>query len=333
MAQHHRIRLGYACINTALREYDIFTSRSMILKTFAEKGVEYAKEIIMDNIDDLLKILIFNEAHGIRFFRISSCIFPHLDNPQAAHTYDIGFAKKALKRVGEYAKANGHRLTSHPAQFCQLASPNPEVIKRSIVDLQNHINLFKAMGYTPTDGTVLIIHGGGTFGDKKSSLARWRENFLKLPQEIRDYVALENDEFNYGIMDLLPLCEELNIPLCMDIFHNRVSKDRVVITKSLVGRIINTWRRKSITPKLHVSEQEPDVRTGTHSKTLNRLPLYLLKIPTMFDTDLDIMLEVKDKEVSVFKIYHRYFNIRMSSSGRVDYVLKRRVRKKLKIEQ
>ena len=327
------IRLGYACINNQLREYDIFTSRGMILKTFAQKGVEFAKEIIMENIDDLLKILIFNEAHGIRFFRISSCVFPHLGNPQAAYSYDIGFAKKALKRVGEYAKTHGHRLTSHPGQFCIISTSDEEIFKRTIVDLQNHVDLFKAMGYTPADGTVLIIHGGGTYGDKATTLKRWRENFLKLPVDIQPYICLENDENNYGIMDLLPVCEELNIPFCLDIFHNSVSKDRVDITKSLMKRIFNTWKRRSMTPKMHVSEQQPGLRRGAHSKTINRLPLYLFRLPSMFDTDLDIMLEVKDKEVSVFKIYHRYFNIRMDSTGRVDYVLKKRIVEKLKLQK
>jgi len=37
------------------------------------------------------------------------------------------------------------------------------------------------------------------------------------------------------------------------------------------------------------------------------------------------MLEVKDKEVSVFKIYYKYFNIKMDQSGKVYYVLKDRV--------
>jgi UV DNA damage endonuclease len=50
----------------------------------------------------------------------------------------------------------------------------------------------------------------------------------------------------------------------------------------------------------------------------------------MFDTDLDIMLEVKDKEESVFKIYHRYFRIEMDKHGRVDYKLKQKIIEKLK---
>ncbi|XWV25513.1 UV-damage endonuclease [Tupanvirus deep ocean] len=319
-----KIRIGYACINTELRDFDIFTSRGCILKTFNEKGIEHTKKIVMENIDDLLKILIYNEAHGIRFFRISSCIFPHLGNPSASYSYDIDFAKDKFKTVGNFIKKHGHRITAHPAQYCQLGSPNEEVVKQSFIDLENHVLIFKAMNLKPSDGSVLIIHGGGTFGDKAATLLRWKENFLKLPVHIREYIALENDEIGYGIMDLLPFCEELKIPFCLDIFHNQVSKDRVPITKKLMRRIFATWHIRGLIPKMHVSEQQEGLRRGAHSKTLNKLPLYLLKLPSMFKTNLDIMLEVKDKEVSVFKMYYRYFDILMDQNGRIDYVLKKK---------
>ena len=323
MSNEFAIRIGYACINTELRDYDIFTSRSLILKTATIKGIDYVKQLASDNVDDLLKILIFNEAHAIRFFRISSAIFPHLDNPRLdIGDYDLDFVKEKLKVVGSYAKKHGHRLTSHPGQFCQLSSPNNSVVKQTFIDLENHVKLFKMMNLKPTDGSVLIIHGGGTFGDKQAALARWEQNYLTLPPDIREYIVLENDEYSYGIDDLLPFCEKLNIPFCLDIFHNQVSKDRVLITKKLIRRIFATWNKRGIIPKIHVSEQQEGLRRGAHSKTLTKLPLYLLLLPSMFKTPLDIMLEVKDKEVSVFKMYYKYFDIKMGQSGKVDYILK-----------
>ncbi|XWV26852.1 putative UV-damage endonuclease [Tupanvirus soda lake] len=330
---NYKIRIGYACINTELRNYDIFTSRSLILKTANTKGIDYVKQLAIENVDDLLKILIYNEAHGIRFFRISSCVFPHLGNPKLMDSdYDLDFVKDRLKAVGLYAKKHGHRLTMHPGQFIQLGSPNEEVVKQSFIDLINHAKLLQMLGYKPSDGSVLIIHGGGTFGDKKTTLARWKENYMKLPADVREYIALENDEIGYGIMDLLPFCEELDIPFCLDIFHNKVSKDRVPITKNLIRRIFATWYRRGIIPKIHVSEQQEGLRKGAHSKTLDKLPLYILRLPTMFKTPFDIMLEVKDKEVSVFKMYYKYFDIVMDSTGRVDYKLKEKYTKKPNIK-
>jgi UV DNA damage endonuclease len=319
----YTIRLGYACINTELREFDIFTSRSLILKTARDKGFSYINGLIKSNIDDLLKILIYNEAHGIRFFRITSCLFPHLCNPQLTESnYDIDFVKDELKMIGKYARLHGHRLTTHPGQYVQLGSNNDAVVKQSIIELENHAKLFKYLGLTPNDGSVMIIHGGGTYGDKISTLARWQENFHKLPKWISQYIALENDENCYSITDLLPFCEENQIPFCVDIFHNQVSKNRIPITKKLMGKIFDTWLKKGLQPKLHYSNQEPGLRRGTHSKTINKIPRFFLRLPSIYHTSIDIMLEVKDKEVSVFKIYYRYFDIKMDSSGRIYYLIK-----------
>ena len=221
---NHEIRIGYACLNTELRDSDIFTSRSLTLATARKKGINYINSLIESNIDDLFKIIIYNEAHGIRFYRISSCVFPHLSNPLLEDSdYDISFIKYKLKIIGKYAKKKGHRLTMHPGQYIQLASLNSDVVSRSIVELKNHVKLLEMMGYGVENGSVLILHGGGVHGDKIETLKRWSINYWNIPENIRKYIVLENDEYNYGIMDLLPFCEKNNIPFCLDVFHNRVA--------------------------------------------------------------------------------------------------------------
>jgi len=326
----NEIRLGYACINTELNEFNVLTSRTLKLKTAHEKGLDYIKKLATDNVEDLLKILIYNEAHGIRFFRITSCLFPHLGNPQLQNSdYAIDFVKDKLKIIGKFAKENNHRLTMHPGQYVQLGSLDNNVVKNSIVDIINHVLIFKYMNCTPNDGSVLIIHGGGTFGDRQQTLDRWKNNFNRLPDAAKQYIVLENDENNYGVNHLLPFCEENNIPFCLDVFHNNISKDKVSITDDLIIRILNTWKKRNIIPKMHLSTQQEDLRRGAHSKTLDIIPFSLLHLPFKFNTKLDIMLEVKDKEVSVFKMYKKYFNIKMNVTGKVFYTLKKKVMRKI----
>lgn len=319
----HHIRLGYACINTNLREYNVFTSRSLILKTANEKGLSYIEDLINDNLDDLMKILIFNEAKGIRFFRITSCLFPHLDNPKFLQgNYDISFVKDKMKVIGKYAKQNGHRLTFHPGQFNQLGSPNVDVVNQTILDLTNHVKVFEMMGLEPEDGSVLIVHGGGVYGDKEKALERWKDTFYKIPLNVRKYISLENDENSYSIDDLLPFCEKLNIPFCLDFFHNEVSRDRIDITPDILKRTFRTWHHRNMIPKIHISEQQIGLKRGAHSKTIDSIPKHILQIPKIYQTSLDIMLEVKDKEVSVFKIYYKYFDLLVDQQGRIEYMIK-----------
>ena len=69
--------LGYACINKGLSERPkkqrVTTNRSMIKKTFKEKGLPYASELTLANCKDLLKILKWNKENNINlmFFFIN----------------------------------------------------------------------------------------------------------------------------------------------------------------------------------------------------------------------------------------------------------------------
>ena len=64
------IQLGYACINTELREKGIFNSRTMRKKTFLEKGLTYASSLVLKNVKDMLPIFNWN----YKTFSISSML-------------------------------------------------------------------------------------------------------------------------------------------------------------------------------------------------------------------------------------------------------------------
>ena len=74
------LNLGYACINMNLstlpKSKRVTTNRSMIKRTFQEKGIAYASELALQNVTDLYQILQWNDDHGIKFYRMSSDIFP-----------------------------------------------------------------------------------------------------------------------------------------------------------------------------------------------------------------------------------------------------------------
>ena len=50
-------QLGYACINMNLSKQGISCNRSMIRRTFDAKGVEYASELIIENMAKLQWIM------------------------------------------------------------------------------------------------------------------------------------------------------------------------------------------------------------------------------------------------------------------------------------
>ena len=321
------LQLGYACINTELREQDIFASRSMIIKTIEKKGLEELKRLALLNIADLKKIIEWNEQNGIRLFRITSALFSHCDNPiilKMFSDYDINFSKDKLVEIGQLAKKYGHRLSMHPGQYANLGSPNQNVVDKTFITLKHHADILVAMGLTREMGSGMIIHGGGTYGDKKQSLERWRQNFKRLDPYIQKYIILENDEWNYGVDDLLPVCEELDIPFCFDIFHNSISKDKVKITMNLMKRIFKTW--KYAPPKFHYSNQQEGLRKGSHSQSVSTLPMWIFKVIKRFNIELHIMLEVKDKEQSTIRLLNKYFDKTIDNNGRIQWLLKQKFR-------
>jgi UV DNA damage endonuclease len=89
----------------------ITTNRSMIKKTFLERGIPYASELGLLNAKDLLPILKWNVAHCIFLFRLSSDFFPWASEYELEDLPDFEEIKSTLAEAGQYAKQNGIRIT------------------------------------------------------------------------------------------------------------------------------------------------------------------------------------------------------------------------------
>lgn len=191
-----------------------------------------------------------------------------------------------------------------------MGSPRKPVIDNALRDLDYHCELLDLLKLPPQQNrdAVMILHLGGVFGDKEATLDRFRENYAKLPQGVKDRLVLENDDVSWSVHDLLPLCEELNIPLVLDFHHHNIIFDSDQIregTKDVVDlfpRILATWRRKNITPKMHYSEPTPSAITGRQRRKHNPRVATLPPCPP----DMDLMIEAKDKEQAVFELMRTF---------------------------
>lgn len=293
--------LGYACLNTVLRWQDppIFSSRTARIKTMDEQGPEYIKELGRLNARDIIPMILWNEQNHIKFMRLSSEVFPFASHEK--YGYSLKYAEKELRAAGDLAKKLGHRLTMHPGQFTQLGSNRPEVIEASIRDLTSHCEMLDLMGMGKD--SVMIIHGGGTFGDREATLDRMRETYTtRLSQNIKDRLVLENDEMGWSAEELLPLCKELDIPLVFD-FHHDLLRPSSRPPSELLPEIQAIWHKKGIRPKYHLSEPRPGASNlrerRAHSDRCGFLPPDL-------PADAHLMIEAKDKEQAVLELYRIY---------------------------
>lgn len=332
-------RLGYACLCTYLRFSNppVFSSRTCRIASILEnrhplrdpnepphatknrpdrekpadikRGQAFVESLGIANAKDIVKMLRWNDKYGIKFFRLSSEMFPFASHPE--YGYKLApFVSKELAEAGKLAAELGHRLTTHPGQYTQLGSPRKPVIENAIRDLDYHAELLSLLKLPPQQDrdAVMILHLGGVFGDKAATLDRFRENYKKLPQGVKDRLVLENDDVSWSVHDLLPLCEELNIPMVLDFHHNNIIFDSDQIregTKDIIDlfpRILATWKRKSITPKMHYSEPTPSAITGRQRRKHNPRVATLPPCPP----DMDLMIEAKDKEQAVFELMRTF---------------------------
>ncbi|HEY4480475.1 MAG TPA: UV DNA damage repair endonuclease UvsE [Candidatus Paceibacterota bacterium] len=380
-----RMRLGYACTNTYLRERGVFTSRTIRLSTLKKNSMNYIYSLVDANLDDLSAIIEWNYRHNIEVFRLSSEIFPHITNQlldtlidfktdypydkieedqadlprpedvpddvartraqkrrdridkvnRAAHVddgetpaYDIAKFAQKLRTIGAKAREYGMRLSEHALPYVVLGSMDSRVVAKSRADLIHLANIFDIMEMSLD--SVIIVHIGATFGDKRGTLLRWMNAFNALPERVKMRIALENDDFYYSPDEILPICEELKIPMCLDLFHWQLNPGAIQPDELFV-RTFATWENcigGKRRPKFHISEQagesfadrkhknknnknknkntNTNKKIGAHSDYVSCIPKFLFEIAEIIP--FDIMVEAKMKEQAVLYLYKKYHN-------------------------
>ena len=317
-----KIELGYAGINTVLRKKHVFMSRTCRSITLRNSSVELALEMMQDNMQDLLKILKWNVKHGIKLFRMSSAFAPHITNPEfitdkhnyKSLAYNPAKCRNILREIGKYARDNKLRLTFHPDPFIVLGTNNPDVLIKSKRELYFHAKILDMMGLDYE--SVIVIHGGGIYGDKPAAMARWIKAFNELPIKIKSRIVIENDEYVFNIADMLKLSRSVNyygfdkkykIPVVFDMFHyecynlvNGVESQPDVV--DFLPKVLASWKYRTM--KMHISNQKPDAQLGAHSDYITKIPKFIYKLNVILPgvTRVDIMVEAKMKEQAVLKL-------------------------------
>jgi len=300
------VQLGYACINMQLSYppkgvQRRTTGRSMIKRTFQEKGLDYASEISLKNARDLHHIMAWNVLNGYKFFRIGSDLFPWASEYKISELKDIEQIKQWLHSAGVMAKTHGIRLTSHPGPFNVLVSPHQHVVEKCVVDLSIHGELFDMIGLSRTPYNKINIHLGGAYGDKESAMDRFCKNFELLPESVSSRLTVENDdkESMYSVKDLYyGIYNRIGVPIVFDYHHHRFC-DGGLSEQEALELAISTWP-EGITPATHYSEsrsiekEDDKIRPQAHSD-------YVYDKIETYGNDIDIMVEAKKKELAVAK--------------------------------
>jgi len=293
------MNLGYACINMTLGAQTprITTNRSMVKKTFNERGVAYASELALENVRDLFEIIKWNVKNNIKVFRISSDIFPWGSEYNLEDLPDYNKISNILKGCGTYAKENGLRISSHPGPFNVLVSPNSKVVENTFKDLELHGKVFDLLGLELSPYNKINIHCNGVYGDKIAAMDRFIANFKKLPENVKKRLTIENDDkaSMYSVKDLMYIHNSIKIPIVFD-YHHHIFCTGDLSEEEALRLAVSTWG--DITPVVHYSESK-----ALHEENNKLKPQahsdYIKSLPNTYGLNVDIMVEAKAKELAI----------------------------------
>ncbi|WP_459481689.1 UV DNA damage repair endonuclease UvsE [Clostridium saccharoperbutylacetonicum] len=286
------MKIGYACLTIGVLNAN--------LKSCTAKSVNDEKliEVIENNLNSLHNIIKYNIENNIILFRISSDLIPFGSSPlNNLPWWDI-FAEK-FAEIGNEIRKNSIRVSMHPGQYTVLNSPSEDVVKRAITDLNYHNKVLDCLGVR--EESKIVLHIGGVYNDKKSAIKRFIDNYALLGNGIKQRLVIENDDKSYNINDVLEIGNKLNIPVIFDNLHNKInpySKDKSEIY--WINECKKTWKEKDGVQKMHYSQQDILKKPGSHSNTIE-IESFVEFYKRLERDDIDIMLEVKDKNLSAVK--------------------------------
>lgn len=283
------MKIGYPCINTSI---GCTSNRTFRLRNYSE---ERMIEIIESNLSCLKQILEFNKEQGLLFFRISSDLIPFASHPVCKFDWKKYFRKGFLE-IGDLIKRNKMRISMHPDQFTLINAKDPEIVKRSVAELGYHREVLDALGLDTT--AKVQIHVGGVYGDKEQSMKRFVDNYKRLSLKIKRRLCIENDHISYSLKDCLEIHRQTEIPIIFDSFHHEC-KNNGESFHDAIKMVKKTWKKEDGVPMIDYSSQEKGKRVGTHKQTIDLK--HFRSFLKQAGNDLDIMLEIKDKEKSALK--------------------------------
>jgi UV DNA damage endonuclease len=299
------MKIGYPCINESI---DCSSSRTFRLASYSE---ERLIEIIEQNLACLRRILEYNVQNGLLFFRLTSGLVPFASHEVNKYNWQDHF-KMTFRRLGAYIRNNDMRISMHPDQFVVLNSPNPQTVKNSIAELVYQGSVLDLMQLDSS--AKLQIHGGGAYGDKPSAIQRFADVYhTMLPENVKARLCVENDDRTYSLQDCLQLHELTGMPVILDNLHHECVNNGEPLHEA-VQLAASTWKPEiDGVLMMDYSSQAIGQRRGKHTQTMENQLFHDFLVETE-GLDMDLMLEIKDKEASALRALEI-----AKSLGRIDY--------------
>ncbi|MHC1697719.1 MAG: UV DNA damage repair endonuclease UvsE [Geobacteraceae bacterium] len=293
------MRFGLCCIfmNEPIR-FRTTTARVLTSLSRAEQRARLSA-ICLENAKNLHRAVETVARLGIGAFRVTTPFFPRYTHPEVGYTLDDLPAgaeiRNLLTEVAQLRSRLNIRLSFHPDQFVSISSLRDEVVRKSLAELEYQGLVAELIG-----AEVITIHAGGRQGGKEATLQRFQANFPLLSERVRSRLALENDDISYTVENLLPVCEQLGIPLVYDVHHHRCNPDGLTVEEA-TRQALATWQRSGREPWVHISS--PRNGWGEGNPRLHADYINPDDVPDSWrNLDVTVDVEAKHKELAVLRL-------------------------------
>lgn len=287
--------LGLVCITNSDRVRFRTVTRKRLL-SFDEAGQhEKLRSIYTENIERLERAIEFCLENEISLYRMTSGLFPFSDEDFGALILEEFSAK--LARIGQRALNSNIRLVLHPDQFIVLSSDSENVIANSVKILKMHAKTMDLLGQPRSEWATMTIHGG-----KANRADKLVETVEALPEEIRNRIAFENDEYSYSSNEILDVCRRAKVPMIFDAHHHVCREklddfnDRSVEEAFWAAR--ETWTNPE-NQLVHISNGREHFQDRSHSDVI-------FNMPDVFRFAPWIEVEAKHKEIAIGKLQQEW---------------------------
>jgi len=284
------MRIGYPCVNNSIGCTPNHTFR---LKSYSPARLI---ETVEENLHCLRKTLEFNVQHGLLFFRIGSQLVPFASHPICTFDWQGHFSAQFVA-LGEWIKRHNMRISMHPDQFVLLNALDQKIVKNSIAELEYHGEVLDLLGLDRA--AKVQIHVGGVYGDRAAAKDRFISVFKTLSDSLKARLAVENDDHRFDLADCIDIHEQTEMPVIFDSFHHECMNRDESVREALI-LAAQTWSIADGLPMTDYSSQRQGGRPGSHTYGID-LAHFKGYLRDTEGVDFDIMLEIKDKEISALQ--------------------------------
>lgn len=261
-------------------------------RPFAESLAELSDRII-HNFKNTLRTIRFCQLNNIQGYRLSSSLAPILThknvNLRIADLPNFSAIRAVCEQIKAALAESPLRLSAHPSEYITLSSDDSECINNSILDLQQHAEIFDLLDLPNDYRAPLNIHVRRDDDPVKVATRVW-EVYDSLPDNVRNRLVLENNDNAKGVWSVKNLVEYFRgIPITFDTLHHSLLPDGLSDQEAF-DLAYDTW---PVEPIFHYGEGVNGTRKHAD------LPV---SFPKDYGREVVFDCELKAKDHAIFKI-------------------------------